>query len=376
MRGSRGNGEGSVYELKTGPNKGKWIAATPPVEGKRKTKVGRTRDEANRHLVEMMSDLHRGVPVSTDRQTVGHFLTEWLAEVQPTIKRSTYISYDNAINKWAIPYIGKIRLIELRREDIILFLRKAALRLQPTSVRKVRRILRIAIHSAVINRLIAQNPVTLVKPPLVHFQEVEPFTPSEVDVFLRAVEGHRLQALYSTAVVLGVRRGELLALRWRDIDFTNELIHIRQTLTVFKGGWEITEPKSGRGKRKILMPSVLVRHLKAHREAQQHLRALSKGLWQDYDMVFPTPVGAPMRPTTLTQNYNALLKQTALPRKRFHDLRHTAASIMIADNIPIKLVSEILGHSSVNTTLRIYAHLYDSQREIALARMEDRYKDY
>lgn len=372
------NGEGSLYQIKSGPQTGRWAAATPPYpDGKRKVRTAKTRPEAARLLTDLMYAYRRGQPLDTERQTVAQFLAHWLENVaRSTLKATSYVRYEGTVRRHLVPGLGKTQLSKLTPQHVVGFLRDLEYgpkHLRPSTIWHIRMVLRAALQRAYEWGQIPRNPVDVVRGPRLHRSEVSPFTADEVTRLLEAVRGHRLEGFVTVAVTLGLRQGELCALQWGSLDLERGTLHVHATLSYPGGGWQITEPKTQAANRRLRLPPFLLTLLREHRIKQGWIRGQAGPLWNENNLVFPTGIGTPIAPSNLYRAYHALLVDAGLPRKRFHDLRHTAASIMIADGVPIKLVSEILGHSTITVTLQIYGHLYDHQRDEATAKLERRY---
>ncbi len=194
-------------------------------------------------------------------------------------------------------------------------------------------------------------------------------TPDQVGLFLNAVRGDRLEALYVAAVTTGMRQGELLALRWSDVDLEGRAVRVRATLVETKSGFEFAEPKSARSRRQISLTLVAATALRRHRAAQIEERLRAGAAWTDHDLVFASGVREPLDGSNiLRRSFYPLLAGANLPHVRFHDLRHSAATLMLSHGVPLKIVSEILGHSQISITADTYMHVTPGmQREAAAA---------
>jgi integrase len=190
---------------------------------------------------------------------------------------------------------------------------------------------------------------------------------SQVTNFLTAASGSRLEALFHLAVTTGLRQGELFGLKWSDLQWAAGVLQVqRQVQSVPGQGWNFTEPKTNAGRRSVRIGPGVVDALRRHKERQALEKQLAGSRWVENDLIFPNSVGNPMNSSNLRVIFNRLLNEVGLPKIRFHDLRHTAASLMLNHNIPVIVVSNMLGHSKPSVTLDIYAHLYhESQSEAA-----------
>lgn len=333
--------------------------------------------EAQALLAQKLTEFNAGVLAQAPANlTVAQYLDRWLKEfvrVRPT----TYASYEGIVRCHIVPEIGKVPLVKLRPARLQAFYRKLedkpradgkAGRLSATTVRYTYSVLNIALRRAVRLTLIPRNPAEATDPPKAPQTEQRTFTDDEARRFLKSVQSDRLSALYWLALALGLRRGELLGLRWQDLDLDKGLLHVRQSLVALKGRPVIQQPKTDRGRRTLELTPELVAIIKCHR-AQQAKAKLSLGQeYRDHGMVFPTLFGAPMAPRLLTRQFERRLAATGLPRIRFHDLRHTFASLAFP-NGDLKTVSAILGHDDISTTADIYSHVLHGHQRRTISRV-------
>jgi integrase len=209
--------------------------------------------------------------------------------------------------------------------------------------------------------------VTLVDPPRVDRHEFRALTPPEARRLLAGLRGDRLAALYVLALTTGMRQGELLALRWTDLDLPARRLAVRGSLHRDPGGgWTITEPKTDRSRRQVVLAPMAVAALQRHRLRQNEERLNAGDLWEDNNLVFANQVGRPLSSQNLVQrHFHPLLERLSLPRIRFHDLRHTAATLLLAEGVHPKIVSEMLGHTEIGITLDLYSHVTPAMHESA-----------
>jgi integrase len=187
--------------------------------------------------------------------------------------------------------------------------------------------------------------------------------------------GHRLEALLTLALTTGMRRGELLALRWQDINFDNKSLHILRTLNRLVGyGFIETEPKTSKSRRKIILPDFVIDMLKQHRAHQLEERLKAGVEWQDHDLVFSNTHGGFLQPDRLREMLQKLLKEAGLPYMRFHDLRHSAATILLSMGVHPKVVQELLGHSAISMTMDTYSHVLPSMHQEAMEKMDETFR--
>jgi integrase len=360
----RANGEGTLFRRSDGI----WIGRLTLSDGRPKQVSAKTQAVAKRKLEEARVAVAQGLPVTSDRETVGDFLQRWLVNsIKDNRRRKTYEGYEGNVRLHITPYLGRVPLSRLTPKEVqglMITLRQKGL--SPRSVQYVRATLRAGLQQALKWGLVARNAAALVDPPRVEHDEVEPLTPEEARRFLDAVSGDRLCALYSVAMALGLRQGEALGLRWEDIDLAEGQLRVRVQLQRADGKFDLVDVKTRRSKRPVDLPAPLVEQLRAHRTRQLQERLLMGERWEDWGLVFTTSWGMPLHRSDVTRRFQRALSRLGLPRKRFHDLRHTCASLLLAQGVPLHEVSELLGHSGIQITKDVYGHLYcDRRREVA-----------
>jgi integrase len=363
----RANGEGSISQHPDG----RWWARIT-VDGKRKAYYGQTRKEVQQKLTAVLRDLHQGITPAPQQETVAHFLTRWLDDVaRPRLRPSTFVRYRQLVHHHAIPVIGSKRLHSLSPADMQwLLAKKLSEGLAPATVLQLRAVLRRAFDQALKWGLVGRNVAALVDPPPARRAQVEAFTPDQVREFLVTVRGSRLEALYTVAVALGLRQGEALGLRWCDVDLETGTLWVRKALQRIDGELRLVDPKTERSRRTLDLPAAAVAALKAHRARQLEERLQVGPLWQDSGLVFTTAVGTPLDGGNVRRDYRALLKRARLPHLKFHGLRHTAASLLLAQNVHPRLVMETLGHSQITLTMDTYSHVIPSLRRQVADQMD------
>ena len=307
--------------------------------------------------------------------TVQEFISRWLRHVYGTKRPTTAESYDGLMRRYVIPVIGSVPLNCLTREHIDTVLSAAAPRLSANTARLLRAVLGIALHRAERWEITgARNVVRLTDPPRVEPQERLILQPSDARHLLEIAAGERLEIVYVLALFCGLRRGEILALRWHDIDLAKREIHVRNTMHQEKGGrFRMGEAKSMSSRRSISMPVTVAAALARHHERQ--LKELSSITTIDsgsvsWTLVVTSHTGKPLSRSTLRGSFRRLLNTAGLPVIRLHDLRHSCASILLGDGVPAQIVANYLGHSEVKTTLNIYGHVTRAQTQDAAMTMD------
>ena len=219
-----------------------------------------------------------------------------------------------------------------------------------------------------VGNLIARNVCDAVTPPRRDRYEIRPLTVEQAQQFLTAAQGHPLEALFVLAVSTGMRRGEILAIKWQDIDSIGTL-HVQRIFTRRKGDRYIeAEPKTEKSRRSIVLPALVVNLLSQHRARQLQAKEEAGEAWQEHNLVFTTAVGTPLNPSKVVDKFKALLKRAGLPDIRFHDLRHSTASILLGMGIHPKVVQELLGHNQISMTMDIYSHVMPTMHKDAMDR--------
>ena len=373
MTKRRGHNEGSIYQRKDG----RWTASMDlgwqGGRRRRKSFYGGTRREVQQKLASAQRSVQDGLPVPSDRLTMGQFLARWLEDVaRPNLRPRVFVRYRELLTLHAIPTLGNRSLAKVAPDDLqALYSRKLEEGLAPRTVGHLHRVLHRALADAVRWGRVGRNVCDVVRPPKVQAQEVRALSPDEARQFLAAAAGDPLEALYVLAVTVGLRQGEFLGLKWQDVDLDAGTLKVRRSIARLNGpGWLEQEPKSARSRRSVALTPLAVAALQRHRQRQIEWR-LEAMAWEDNGFVFANEVGRPMTPSNLTQrSFQPLLERAGLPRMRFHDLRHTAASLLLAQGVHPKIVSEMLGHSQIAITLDLYSHVTPTLQAEAAEKMQ------
>jgi integrase len=365
----RGRGEGSLAFRK---DKGCWQGAITvgyDAHGKRKrrTVYGKTKREVQDKLTRLQGQKLDGTLGDTCKLTVANYLDQWLDNTaRRTVRETTLASYRTLVRLHIHPHIGGVKLIQLTPSHLdALLSRLDEARLSPRRQQMAFGVLRCALNQAVKRGLLLRNACLAIDAPKAEQREMQPLTQEETKRFLGAAEGDRLHALYVLAVTVGMRQGELLALEWDDLDFEERTLFVRRTLNELDGTFVTGPPKTKRGLRRIRLPQVATDALQKHRK-----RMLVEGRAASR-LVFCDQNGGPLRRQNMQRrSFKPLLKQSRCPNIRFHDLRHTYATLSLAAGVPIKVVSDTMGHSRASVTMDIYAHTLASQEWVSAERMD------
>lgn len=358
-RNKRGQNEGGCYQRKDG----RWEASITldVVEGKakRKSYYGRTKAEAMAAMRAARRDLDAGLPIDVGRQTVGQFLDRWLADVvTPTVRPKTRHSYAQIVRLHLKPALGHHQLAKLAPQHVQAMMNaKGAAGLSPRTVQYLRAVLRQALGQALKWGLVGRNVATLVDPPRSVRHEIAFLSPAQARTLLDTVKGDRLEALYSVALSLGLRQGEALGLRWADVDLDAGRLTVRFALQRVDGALQLVEPKTSRSRRTVSIPASVVAALRAHGDRQTFERAFAGDRWVEGGLVFTTPKGTPLDARNVVRHFKATLTRAGLPDMRWHDLRHTCASLLLAQGVGPRTIMEILGHSQIALTMNTYSHV-------------------
>lgn len=363
----RGHNEGTVYQRKDG----RWVACLrvhePSGKVRKIYRYRRTRTEARTALRELLRKQEDGHDLTQGNPTLAAFLERWLTDsAQPSVRPKTHQGYRSIVEHRIVPRIGGVKLSQLTPAVVQNFyvnlatepLDGRASGLSSHSCVNTHRVLRKALEQAVRWGMIHRNPCSLVDAPRAQREEMQTLTAEQVGQLLATTQDERLHGLYAVAVSTGLRLGECLGLKWSDIDFEGRRLFIRRSLQRVSGqGLILTEPKTKKSRRTVKLSQQATHALRGHRLRQIEERLAAGSEWNENDLVFATEIGTPLDPGAVSRSFKRSLQRHGLPIIRFHDLRHTAASLLLQAGTHVKLVSEMLGHSSVVITLDTYSHV-------------------
>jgi integrase len=375
--GKRGNGEGSIYQRKDGRWVGQYTVQTE--EGRKYRYIyGKSRKSVAERLTKAMADRDGGLIFDAGNVTVGEYLDRWLSDsVRDTVRNKTYNDYAYLVRRHIKPTLGRVQLKSLTPAHARrLYRAKLDSGLSSRTVNYVHVTLHKALKQAVNDGLIPRNVTDAVKAPRPVKKEVQSFTPEQARAFLNAARGDRLEALYIAAITTGLRQGELLGLRWRDIDLESGRLAVRRTLVAGSvgshSGAAFDAPKNNKSRRTVKLTKSAIEALKRHKAAQNEERLKLGSLWEDHGLVFPNRVGKPMDHNNLyKRDFKKTLAHAGLPLTfRFHDLRHTCATLLLSKNVNQKVVQEMLGHATITQTMDTYSHVLPTMQDAATEAME------
>ncbi|MFC9683028.1 tyrosine-type recombinase/integrase [Streptomyces sp. NPDC056948] len=382
----RANGDGTVCQRKDR----RWEAAgyvlAPGNTRKRVRVYGTTRKEALAKLTEKIAASNRGVSAPSAQGSLAAYLTYWLDAVAVyQLRENTHTRYTAVARLYLIPGLGKKKLAKLTAKDVRTWLNQlrttcqcctraldtardeprccaagkcCSRRLSPLTLAYVHSVLKSALEHAVREEEIPRNVARNVRTGTPRPRRFEPLTADEARKFLAATNGHRLQPLFELALHTGLRKGELLGLRWEDLDLAGGTASIRRTLQrTNSSGLTALPTKTQSSERRIALPTPCLRSLEQHRDRKLQEREAAGTNWKDSGYVFTRPDGAPIEGSTLTRHFNTLLRQARLRRIRFHDLRHSAATLLLEQGVELVVIKELLGHAHIGVTATVYAHV-------------------
>lgn len=339
-----------------------------------------TKRDAEALLVQLLHQRDSGIDQPPGKISVGEYLQRWLRDYAGTnTSPATLVQYESFVRRHLIPALGNIPLAKLRPQHIQAYYSQALQDgradgkggLSATTVLHHHRVLREALQHAVRWQLIGRNPADATEPPRSARHEIPALTAGDAQRLLEAAEATSHGSLVYVAIMTGLRRGELLGLRWQDLDLDTGSLYVRQALQRLGGqGITFRAPKTRGSGRAVALSPDTVRRLRQHRQRQLEERLLLGQAYQDNGLVFATPMGMPSDPANLRRAWSRIVKAAGLGHLRFHDLRHAHATLMLAGGVHPKIVSERLGHSGIRITMDTYSHVMPGLQAQAAAQMD------
>ncbi len=383
-RQRRGWGEDAIYR-----DGDRWrgaISVGLTADGRRnRVKVsGDTKAEVIAKLKDVHRALDAGVESPTSRLTVGAYLDRWVEGLPARVDRSTADDYGDMVRLHLKPGLGSRLLTKLSVADLnALWVAKRKAGYRPNTIRIMRTVLRSALHQAEREGLLVRNVAALSNPPRIDQPEGRSLTVDEAKRLLDAARGHRLEALFALTLTLGLRRGEALGLSWPDVDLDSHLIHVRRQVRRERVPEDernaegrrthlvIRDLKTKRSRRTLHLPAALEGLVRSHRATQASEQLAVGPEWVESDLVFTTRYGKPIDPDNFARSFHRLCARADLGHWTPHELRHSAASIMLAQGTPLWVVSEVLGHASIAITKDTYGHLLGAEKQEATEAITD-----
>ncbi|MBN3928949.1 site-specific integrase [Streptomyces verrucosisporus] len=364
------NGAGSIWLRKDGRYEARVYVPQPDGTRKRKTVYGSTWEECDTKRQELVRRDRQGIPTPTRSAKLSEWLPYWLQHyVQPRRKLSTYDKYEAHVRLYLVPMLGTKRLETLSVADVRRFITRVQNTHTAATAKEAHRVLRTALTAAVREELITRNVAALVEPPRVKQREIRPWSLEETLTFLEAARRDPLYAAFVLAVAMGLRRGEIVGLRWADVDLDKRVLYVRQQTQRRRGQLYDDDPKSRR-RRVVPMPALCIAPLRWHRLRQREAFARTGVAWSENGYVFATRNGRPVEPRNVYRSFTRVTADAGVRVVRLHDARHGCATLLTAAGVAPRVIMEILGHSQISITMDVYTHVvHDTQRE-AISHMD------
>ena len=373
MAERRGHGEGSVYQR---ASDGRWVGVVTlgyDERGKRRRRVvyGERQADVIAKLRKLQHQIDAGLPAPDSRVTVAQLLDRWYRDVlRLQVAPAAFDNYRTIADRHIRTSIGRMRVVQLSPADVdALLATKIDAGLSVSTVRRIRSVLAQALSQAERWGIVARNVAAQTRAPRSPRREGRSLTPEQVTTLLAALEHHRLGPLYLTMLGLGLRRGEALGLWWADVDLGDRRLVVRRALKREEGKLVFGQVKTSRSRRALNIPGPVHDALRAQQVLQAAERQAAGDAWVDSGLVFASRLGTPLDPRNVYRDFVTLCERIGLGRWHPHELRHSAASIMLARGVPIEVVSDLLGHSSIRITADVYGHVQEPQRLAAAEAM-------
>ncbi|QBR06953.1 site-specific integrase [Streptomyces sp. S501] len=364
------NGAGTITRRKDGRYQAAVYVLQPDGTRARKFAYGKTWAECDTKRRDLLGKVDQGVPVPTRSAKLSEWLPYWLDNVvKPRRKLSTYDKYEAHVRLYLVPMVGGKRLEALGVADVRRFLVQLENKTTAATAKESHRVLRTALTAACREELVSRNVASLVEPPRAKSRELSPWSLDETLTFLAVARKDPLYAAFVLAITMGLRRGELVGLRWTDVDLENRVLYVRQQTQRRRGVLYDDDPK-GRRRRAVPLPAMCIAPLRWHRMRQVAAKARAGESWQEGGHVFVTRTGRPVEPRNVYRSFTRVAESAGLRVIRLHDARHGCATILTAAGVAPRVVMEILGHSQISITMDVYTHVVqDTQRE-AISHMD------
>ncbi|MDQ0843349.1 site-specific integrase [Streptomyces sp. V1I6] len=364
------NGAGTITKRKDGRYQAAVYVLQPDGTRARKFAYGKTWAECDAKRRELLDKVDQGVPVPTRSARLSEWLPYWLDNViRPRRKLSTYDKYEAHVRLYLVPMIGSKRLESLGTADVRRFLVQLENRTTAATAKESHRVLRTALTAACREELVTRNVASLVEPPRAKSRELSPWSLDETLDFLAAARKDPLYAAFVLAIAMGLRRGEIVGLRWVDVDLDKRVLYVRQQTQRRRGVLYNDDPK-GRRRRAVPLPAMCIAPLRWHRMRQTAAKLRAGESWDEGGYVFATRNGRPVEPRNVYRSFTRVAESAGLRVIRLHDARHGCATLLTAAGVAPRVVMEILGHSQISITMDVYTHVVqDTQRE-AISHMD------
>ncbi len=368
MARRRGNNEGSLYHRKDGL----WCAQVS-LTGRRLTKYGKTQKECRDWIKETLAKIDNGLTYEGTQITLERFFEIWLNGKELSRRPGTVLQYRKTAEAHILPILGKMRLQDIHPAHLKqLYMLKKDEGRGARTVQVIHSILHCALKQAVREGILGRNPADAVERPKVEQAELQILNEEQARQFLIAASRSPYETIFYLALTTGMRKGELLGLKWPDLDWNKSTLLVQRQLQLIKGrGFILSPPKTRAGRRQIKLGHGTLAQLDAHRKRQELERAAAGDNWQENDLIFPTTIGTFLDPSRVSKDFKRLLKEVGLPLIRFHDLRHTSISFLLDMGTPLNTVQRRAGHSKASVTADIYGHAMAHTQDEAAEKIEE-----
>ncbi|MBA2392055.1 MAG: site-specific integrase [Ktedonobacteraceae bacterium] len=372
MAKRREKGDGSIYQRESD---GRYVAYARLENGKKKYVYDKTRSGVVKKLKVLQKSIEQGAVITAQPETVEVYLSYWLAIHEAKLKPATFIVYNNYITT-CMKHIGHIKLTKLTGEHLQKMYASLAQTHKASSIHTIHGIIKTALRFALRWKRIACNPCDDLDTPHIEKEERPILLAKQARALLDAAQDTDIGCFLSMALTTGMRRGEMLGLRWSDIDIEQKAIRVVRTASYIKlpdegkYGFVETTPKTNASKRSIRLTDFLISVLKTHKKQQHEMRLQTGQEWARKDLVFCDQFGEHFPINRLTLHFKRLLRENDLPQLHIHDLRHSASTLLASMGVPAKVIQEILGHSSIIVTQNLYGHVIEGMQEEAMQKMD------
>jgi integrase len=367
MAKRRGNHEGGLYQRKDGL----WCAQVS-VSGRRLTKYSRSQAECQDWIRETLARVGGGLTYEATQITLDQYMRSWLESKTLSIRPSTLKGYRGTVRRDILPYLGKVRLQQIQPihlKQLYAWLKENGK--GPRMIQLAHVILHAALHQAVLEGILVRNPADAVQHPHVDQAEFQIFTEEQTHQFLIAAAGSPYETLYYVALATSMRKGELLGLKWIDLDPSKETLFVWRQLQQIDGEFYLLPPKTKPGRRQIRLGHETLKRLEAHRARQELAKAAAGDRWQENDLIFASSVGTFLDQSKVSRELKKVLVKAGLQSIRFHDLRHTSISFLLDMGMPVNTVQQRSGHSKPSVTTDIYGHPMTRSEDEAAEKIEE-----
>jgi integrase len=375
MAGRRGNHEGSIYQRSAD---GLWCGVALlgyDIRGRmiRKTVTAKSRAEVTRKLAQLRRQVDAGKVSTVKTPTLSELMKRWFETVlSREVARSTYDNYHTVVKYHVLPVLGRRKVTDITVADVDRLLAlKLGAGLSPSTVHRVRALISQCLDQGVRWGDVPTNVARLSRPPKMVRPEGRTLTREQAQQLLETLKTHRHESLYLLMLSTGMRRGEALGLKWEDLNLENGIVRIKRNLKREGGRIVTADTKTLKSRRAVNVPAPVLEALQKNRDLQEVEKAELGDPWVDSGFIFTTSIGTPIDPRNLYREFSQICEKAGLGHWHPHELRHSAASLMLASGVKLQVVSEVLGHSSIRMTADVYGHILDPDRQHAASAMSE-----